>query len=98
MFEAELPVLAGTQAAFRRAVRCRRSAAGPLAAGELRGKAAVVLRLDPNPVEQRRMRSHHEIMRACGGEVQDLTADKSARRAGTPNVLLLPTRAWLDRA
>jgi hypothetical protein len=27
-------------------------------------------------------------MGACGGEVQDLTAGKSARRAGTANVLL----------
>src|ERR1700740_76670 len=97
MFEAELPVLAGAQAAFRRPMRCRRGAAGPLAAGKLRGMAAVVLRLDPNPVEQRRMRSHHEIMRACCGEVQDLTAGKSARRAVTPNALLLPRGAWLDR-
>src|ERR1700747_2611258 len=97
MLEAELPVFAGAQAAFRRAVRCRRGAARPLAGGELRGKGAGVFRLDPNPVEQRRMRSHHEIMRAYGGVVQDLTAGKSARGAGTPNVLLLPIRARLDR-
>src|SRR6516164_3822680 len=79
MFETELPVFAGAQTAFRRAVRSRRRAAGPLAAGKLRGMTAVVLWLDPNSVEQRRMRSHHEIMRACGGEVQDLTAGKSVR-------------------
>src|SRR3974377_1719992 len=90
MFETELPVFAGAQTAFRRAVRSRRRAAGPLAAGKLRGMTAVVLWLDPNSVEQRRMRSHHEIMRACGGEVQDLTAGKSVRSAVTPNVLLLP--------
>src|SRR5215469_3953868 len=98
MFEAELPVFAGTQPAFRRAVRCRRSAAGPLAAGKLRGMTAVVLRLDPNPIEQRRTGSHHEIMRACRGEVQDLTSGKSARRAVTPNVLLSPSRALLEQA
>ncbi len=98
MFEAELPVFAGAQAAFRRAMRGRGSAAGPLAAGQIRGKAAVVLWLDPNSVEQGRMRSHHEIMRACGGLVQDLTAGKSARRASTPNALLLPIRAFPDRA
>ena len=96
MFEAELPIFAGVQSAFRRTVRSRRRAAGPLAAGKLRGEAAVVLRLDPDPVEQRRIGSHHQIMRACGGEVQDLTAGKSARRALTPNVLLSPSRAWLD--
>src|SRR5215472_14407518 len=98
MFETELPVFAGTQPAFRRAVRCRRRAAGPLAAGKLRGMTAVVLRLDPNSIEQRRIGSHHEIMRACRGEVQDLTAGKSARRAVTPNALLLPPRAFPDRA
>ena len=98
MFETELPVFAGTQPAFRRAVRRRRSAAGPLAAGKLRSMTAVVLRLDPNPVEQRRIGSHHEIMRACCGEVQDLTASKSARRAITPNALLLPPGAFLERA
>src|SRR5262249_4112627 len=67
MFEAELPVFAGTQAAFRRAVRCRRRAAGPLAVGKLGGVTAVMLRLDPNPIEQRRIGSHGEIMRACRG-------------------------------
>lgn len=98
MFEAELPVFAGAQAALRRAMRGRGGAAGPLAGGKVRGKAAIVLRLDPNPVEQRRIGSHHEIMRACGIAVQDLTAGKSARRAGTPNDLLLAKRAWPDRA
>ena len=67
---------AGAQAAFRRAVRCRSGTAGPLAARKLRGKAAVVLRLNPNPVEERRIGSHREIMRGSGGAVQDLTAGK----------------------
>ena len=98
MFEAELPVFAGTQAAFRRAVGCRRRAAGPLAVGKLGGVTAVVLRLDPTSIEQRRIGSHGEIMRACRGEVQDLTAGKSARRAVTPNDLLSPSRALLGQA
>jgi 3-dehydroquinate synthetase len=68
-----------------------------LAAREIRGKTAVVLRLYSNAIEQRRIGRHEAIMRVCGGVVQDLTAGKSARRSDTPNVLLPPNPAGLDR-
>src|SRR6516225_12238240 len=92
MFETELPILTGTQPPLRCAVSCRYSTARPLAGGKLRTQAAVVFGFDPNPIEQWRMGSHHQIMRAYGVEVQDLTVGKSARRGRTPNILLLRNR------
>src|SRR5262249_16108189 len=51
MLEAELPVFAGAQPAFRRAMGRRRFASGPLAAWELIAQA-VLFGLNPDPVEQ----------------------------------------------
>ena len=65
--------------------------------GQIFGKTAVMLRLHSNAIEQRRIGSHDAIMRVSGSEVQDLTAGKSACRHNTPNVLLSPRHAWLDR-
>src|SRR6516164_4371113 len=52
MFEAELPVFAGAQPAFRRAMGRRRFASGPLAAWKLVAQAAVQFGLNPDPIEQ----------------------------------------------
>src|SRR5262249_24210169 len=57
MLEAELPVFAGAQPAFRRAMGRRRFASGPLAAWELIAQA-VRFGLNPDPVEQWGICSH----------------------------------------
>ena len=53
MFETELPILSGAQPAFRRPMARRCIAAGPLTAGKLGAEPAVLVGLDPNPIEQR---------------------------------------------
>ena len=65
MFEAELPILAGAQPAFRRAVGRRRVAARPLAGRKLGAQPAVLVRLDPDPIKEWRVVTHC-FNYACG--------------------------------
>src|SRR5271169_4746156 len=58
MFEAEPPIFSGAFTALRGAMRCRRVASGPVAAGKLRAQAAILVRLHPDSIEQRRVVTH----------------------------------------
>ena len=77
--EAELPIFGRAQPALRRAVGCRRVAARPLAAGKLRPQAAVLVGLDPDPVKQRRVRSHRHDYAGASPEPSRL--DRRQNRA-----------------
>src|ERR1700691_3643991 len=52
VFETELPVFAGAQAPFRRAMRRRRVALRPLAPRQICGAAAIAVRLDADSIKQ----------------------------------------------
>ncbi|MGA8075812.1 MAG: hypothetical protein WB868_00315 [Xanthobacteraceae bacterium] len=58
MLEAELPVFGCAQPAFWRTMRCRRFAARPFASRKFRACATVLIGLDPDSIEQRRIRTH----------------------------------------
>ena len=71
MFETELPILGGAQPAFRRPMGRRCIAAGPLTTGKLGAEPAVLVGLDPNPMNSGELDRIMTIMRTLWLRVQD---------------------------
>ena len=98
VLEAELPILAGAQPAFRRAVRRRRGAVRPLASRKLRAAAAVLVGLDPDPIKERRVRCSSSGL--CGPgrwQLQDLTnANWHDRRCACGTIIIMIS-LWRSR-